>query len=164
MSDRRQGAARRYEGTSLPRGWLDARIEGMEWKRITVAGYGQPGRASRTGPHARISAENKGEGIGANLDTVRKVLEGHPELVEQRTADAAKAVGRSPNATVWNVARAAESVESQGVPKGMTSRCDSLTPRSRGVSESESPHMTDSDPRLAPESVEPDPSVREASA
>jgi hypothetical protein len=49
-------AARRHVGSSLPRGWLDARIEDLGWARITLQGYGQPGRDGRKGPHARINA------------------------------------------------------------------------------------------------------------
>jgi hypothetical protein len=49
-------AARRHVGSSLPRGWLDARIEGIGWERITLAGYAQPGRSGRRGPHARLFA------------------------------------------------------------------------------------------------------------
>jgi len=51
-----QDAGRRHVGSSLPRGWLDARMDTLEWKRITVEGHGQPGRAGRRGPHARIYA------------------------------------------------------------------------------------------------------------
>lgn len=49
-------AARRHVGSSLPRGWLDARMETLGWSRVTLQGYGQPGRAGRQGPHARINA------------------------------------------------------------------------------------------------------------
>jgi hypothetical protein len=51
-----QETARRHVGSSLPRGWLDARMETLGWARITLQGYGQPGRAGRQGPHARIFA------------------------------------------------------------------------------------------------------------
>lgn len=46
-------AARRFVGASLPRGWLDGRMASLDWKRVTLAGYEQPGRAGRAGPHAR---------------------------------------------------------------------------------------------------------------
>jgi len=49
-------AARRHIGSSLPRGWLDARIENLGWTRISLQGYGLPGRSGRQGPHARINA------------------------------------------------------------------------------------------------------------
>ena len=49
-------AARRFLGSSLPRGWLDARMQCLGWHRIRLQGYGQPGRAGRHGPHARIDA------------------------------------------------------------------------------------------------------------
>jgi hypothetical protein len=51
-----QDAARRHTGSSLARGWLDARIEAAGWGRVTLQGYGLPGRSGRTGPHARITA------------------------------------------------------------------------------------------------------------
>lgn len=46
-------------------------------------------------------------GIGANVDIVKAVLEEHPDEFESRTGDAAKALGRSASATVWQL-RAAE--------------------------------------------------------
>lgn len=49
-------AARRHVGGSIPRGWLDARMECLGWQRIQLQGYGLPGRAGRKGPHARIDA------------------------------------------------------------------------------------------------------------
>lgn len=49
-------AARRHVGGSVPRGWLDARMECLGWRRIQLQGYGRPGRAGRQGPHARIDA------------------------------------------------------------------------------------------------------------
>jgi hypothetical protein len=49
-------AARRHTGTSLPHGWLDARIAALDWRRITLQGYALPGRDGRKGPHARINA------------------------------------------------------------------------------------------------------------
>lgn len=51
-----QDAARRHVGSSLARGWLDGRMETAEWARITLQGYGQPGRVGRQGPHARCHA------------------------------------------------------------------------------------------------------------
>jgi len=46
-------AGRRHVGSSLARGWLDARMDNLGWTRARLAGYAQPGRAGRTGPHAR---------------------------------------------------------------------------------------------------------------
>jgi hypothetical protein len=51
-----QDAGRRHVGSSLPHGWLDARMEANDFTRIELQGYGQPGRAGRQGPHARIGA------------------------------------------------------------------------------------------------------------
>jgi hypothetical protein len=31
-------------------------MEALGWQRITLTGYGQPGRAGRKGPHARLNA------------------------------------------------------------------------------------------------------------
>ena len=62
-----QEAARRHEGSSLPRGWLDARMEAMDWERITLASYGLPSRNGRTGPHARIDAY-RGHRLAAPAD------------------------------------------------------------------------------------------------
>ena len=50
------GSARRTLGTSLARGWLDARMHGIGWSRGELRGFGLPGRAGRRqGPHARVS-------------------------------------------------------------------------------------------------------------
>jgi hypothetical protein len=47
-------AARGAVGTSLPHGWLDARIDALGWTRVRLSGYSQPGREGRaTGTHAR---------------------------------------------------------------------------------------------------------------
>lgn len=49
--------ARVYLGTSLPRGFLDARIQALDWQRIELSGYSLPGRDGRRhGTHARCSA------------------------------------------------------------------------------------------------------------
>jgi len=49
-------AARRHAGSSLPHGWLDARMAALRWQRIMLQGYALPGRDGRKGPHARIGA------------------------------------------------------------------------------------------------------------
>lgn len=41
-------AGRRFVGSSLPRGWLDARMKSLGWARVALQGYAQPGRAGRT--------------------------------------------------------------------------------------------------------------------
>jgi hypothetical protein len=51
-----QRAARRYVGSSLPRGWLDARMEDFGWVRILLDGHALPGRGGRSGPHKTVSA------------------------------------------------------------------------------------------------------------
>jgi hypothetical protein len=49
-------AARRHIGSGVPRGWLDGRMDGLGWRRITLDGHALPGRDGRKGPHARINA------------------------------------------------------------------------------------------------------------
>jgi hypothetical protein len=49
-----QDAARRHVGSSLPRGWLDARVDALGWMRVRLDGRKQPGRRGLAGPHARI--------------------------------------------------------------------------------------------------------------
>jgi hypothetical protein len=49
-------AARRHVGSSLPHGWLDARMGALGWKRVVLDGHALPGRDGRKGPHARINA------------------------------------------------------------------------------------------------------------
>jgi hypothetical protein len=44
------------------------------------------------------------DGIGASVDTVKHLLETHPDVFESRTGDEARAVGRHFNATVWQLA------------------------------------------------------------
>ncbi len=51
-----QETARRHVGSTLPRGWLNARMETLGWARITLDGHEASGRAGRSGPHARIFA------------------------------------------------------------------------------------------------------------
>ena len=51
-----QEAARRYTGSSLPQGWLAARLAVLGWERITLEGRALPGRAGMKGPHARVYA------------------------------------------------------------------------------------------------------------
>lgn len=56
-----------------------------------------------------IAAPKDKAGIGAQVDTVRRLLEADPARFEQRTGDAAKLVGRHPSATVWQVTSASRS-------------------------------------------------------
>ncbi len=44
-------AARDHEGSSLPHGWLDYRMEALGWKRVMVEGRQRPGREGLKGPH-----------------------------------------------------------------------------------------------------------------
>jgi hypothetical protein len=76
-------------------------------------------------------AAPKADGIGANVDTVKGILESNPDRFESRTGEAAKAVGRYATATVWQIAptvtQSSESVESEfNFPEGK-GNSDSLT-------------------------------------
>ena len=48
-----QDAGRRHVGSSLPHGWLDARMEQLGWTRAQIQGYAHTGRDGRKGPHSR---------------------------------------------------------------------------------------------------------------
>jgi hypothetical protein len=50
-----QTAAREYVGSSLPRGWLDARMQHMGWQRITLQGHRLDAEGRRAG-HLFIQA------------------------------------------------------------------------------------------------------------
>jgi hypothetical protein len=51
-----QDGARRHIGSSIPHGWLDARMETAGWRRVDIDGHELPGRAGRRGAHARVHA------------------------------------------------------------------------------------------------------------
>jgi len=46
-------AGRRHVGSSLARGWLDARMDNLGWARVALDGHAVSGREGRHGPHAR---------------------------------------------------------------------------------------------------------------
>jgi hypothetical protein len=46
-------ATRSHIGGTVPRGWLDARMEGLGWTRVCLDGHAQPGRERTGNPHAR---------------------------------------------------------------------------------------------------------------
>lgn len=48
-----QAAARSHIGSSLPRGWLDARMRALGWDRHALDGHAVDGRAGRHNAHAR---------------------------------------------------------------------------------------------------------------
>ena len=50
-----QVAARSHIGSSLPRGWLDARMQALGWDRRGLDGHADDGRAGRHSAHARTS-------------------------------------------------------------------------------------------------------------
>jgi Bifunctional DNA primase/polymerase, N-terminal len=47
-------AARRHIGSSLPRGWLDGRMETLGWQRVVLDGHERLGRSGRESPHATV--------------------------------------------------------------------------------------------------------------
>jgi hypothetical protein len=55
-----------------------------------------------------IAAPAEAGGIAANDKIVKKVLEEHPDVFESRTGDEAKALGRSSQATLWQLRDEAE--------------------------------------------------------
>jgi hypothetical protein len=65
-----------------------------------------------------IAAPKDKGGIGLNRDTVRRTLESNPDRFESRTGDAAKAVGRHPNATGWSVAQGSKPHEPHAGSEG----------------------------------------------
>jgi len=48
-----QRAAREHIGSSVPHGWLDARMDQLGWTRASLQGYAVAGRDGRKGPHTR---------------------------------------------------------------------------------------------------------------
>jgi hypothetical protein len=46
---------------------------------------------------------DKDDGIGASDKTIKKLLEAHPDVVESRTGDAAKQLGRHQNSVLWQL-------------------------------------------------------------
>lgn len=125
----------------LELGWTDG--EGFE-----VIDEGERHLESEIGRHLaerpwrtakEISRKEEAGGIGANVDTVKGVLEVSERFVS-RTGEAAKAVGRNPTAVVWNltekVTRALSHPESPSVLGGGDGQGDSGDSH---VSESPSP-------------------------
>lgn len=49
-----QDTARRYTGSSLPRGWVDGRMDDLGWTRRVLDGHAAAGRGGRSGPHRRV--------------------------------------------------------------------------------------------------------------
>ena len=49
------GASARRQFGSLPRGWLDARMRDIGWRRVLLDGHALPGREGRLSHHARAN-------------------------------------------------------------------------------------------------------------
>jgi hypothetical protein len=72
-----------------------------------------------------IASKNEG-GIGAGEDGVKNALEQHPDVFESRTGAEAKAVGRSPTATVWQLRGGdpADWSDADSEPPGPPAHCE----------------------------------------
>jgi AAA domain len=81
----------------------------------------------------------KDSGIGANVDRIKDVLRANPDRFTAHTGEEAKALGRHPSATVWELTRASESPESPDSLGDARGEGDSVTPPLR-----ESPVPTES--------------------
>ena len=69
LSDLRE-AAREYSGSGIPRGYPDARMEQLGWKRIELDGHARGGRTGRDSPHARCYAYRGLLPAGDDADSV----------------------------------------------------------------------------------------------
>lgn len=58
-----QTVARRFIGSSIAHGWLDARMEGIGWARISLSAHAEPGRAGRHSDHVHFDAY-RGDSLG----------------------------------------------------------------------------------------------------
>jgi hypothetical protein len=58
-----------------------------------------------------IAAPDEKGGIGANLDSVKALLDEHSERFESRTGEDAQALGRSAKAVLWRLTQTPESVD-----------------------------------------------------
>jgi hypothetical protein len=88
-----------------------------------------------------IAASEEKDGIGANVNIVKDLLEGHPEHFDSVTGDAAKALGRHPTAVLWEVYRAPDTPESPPDFPWEEGAGDSGVFPFRGDTKSESPHL-----------------------
>jgi hypothetical protein len=107
-----------------------------------------------------IAAPEDEGGIGAGEKVVKETLNEHPEQFESRTGDDARAVGRHPSATVWQVRSGSNAPDSpsgsSGGAEGEVRRCVPLkgrtyperTPtRSPEGASNGSTHPTQTDPQ-----------------
>lgn len=74
--------ARRHIGSSIARGWLDARMIDLGWQRVRLDGHALPGREGRSGPHLRVD-----------------VFRGHLPAAEPRVGGHAITSGNAPSVT-----------------------------------------------------------------
>lgn len=113
-----------------------------------------------------ISASNEESGIGANVDKVRAILDNDPETFESRTGEAAKELGRHPNAIVWNLRDSSRQATQRSEPpksprqkrdrlgeRGSTADSDSRLRESAVSSRSPSPQSVLTQPVESPRSA-----------
>jgi len=109
-------------GTTLQLAWTEGEGFELEGDRDYLAEVvGLLERLSGMGDESwrtakQIAARVDEGGIGAGEKTVRDLLNAHPERFESRTGEDAKAVGRHPSATVWQVRSALSAPDS---PSGL---------------------------------------------
>ena len=87
----------------------------------------------RTAKEIATPRDKPKPGIGAGVDTVKEVLKGNPDIVEERTGEAAKDVGRSSNATVYGLTSGQKSDESDRGSHRTAGTSDSTTHHPVGV-------------------------------
>ena len=98
----------------------------------------------RDNPHhtaKEIAQPEKAGGIGANVDTVKGILEHNQDRFISRTGEAAKAVGRRAVATVWELTQAPSQYESHNSAGGDGDVCDSTDSPLRESVDHESPPL-----------------------
>jgi hypothetical protein len=82
------------------------------------------------------------DAIGAGEKAIKDVLAGNPDRFDQRTGDDAKAVGRHPSATVWQVHQAQNAPDAPSAsPGGAEERCIGAFPL-RDAPTPDAPHPT----------------------
>jgi hypothetical protein len=100
-----------------------------------------------------ISAPEADGGIGASEKTVRELLTQNSDLIECRTGDAAKALGRSPRSTLYGLSQSLNSVDSVGEsPEGVEGTESTESPlKGLGLLNTPSPQagLTESGARLS---------------
>jgi hypothetical protein len=101
-----------------------------------------------------IGCPKKDGGAGINYDIAKAELEGAPEIFESRTGEAAKALGRSSNATVWQlrgVSQPGGDTRDTRAPEGEGGAGVSRVSVSIETRDPATPHLTRAEPSQSPE-------------